>query len=273
MLTIYFLYGFAFIALAIVIFSTGKKNDFLGISKDIRLIGCFALIHGIHEWLELLIQVGRPFDVESLSVISSLLLPLSFTCLVAFGGRVISRDRPALKFLRSLWTVCLFGWFLSCFLSKDLLISSIVARYFIGIPGTLLSGAAIYMRLSFIEGDRIPVTVRRSALMAGPVFFIYGFFSGLIVPQADFIFSPLINYPRFIHLTGIPVQFFRMLCAVALAVCFFGISGVLYYEKDKVKRSGGIRRKVAFLICVSVALVITIGVGYGIISGIISCIR
>lgn len=261
MLTIYFLYGFAFIALAVVIFTTGKKNDFLGISKDIRLIGLFGLIHGVNGWVDLLIQIGRPFDVESLSVIGCLLLPTSFICLVAFGGRVISKERPALKFLRSLWAVCLFGWFLSYFLSKDLLISSIAARYFIGIPGTLLSGAAIYIRLSSIGEERLPVFVRRSASMAGPVFFLYGFFSGLIVPQADFLLSPLINYPRFMHLTGIPVQFFGMLCAVALAVCFFGISGILYYEKEKVKRRGGIRRKVAFLICASVALVITIGVG------------
>lgn len=261
MLTIYFLYGLAFIALAVVIFTTGKKNDFLGISKDIRLIGFFGLIHGIHEWVELLIQVGPPFDAESLSVIGSLLLPVSFSCLVAFGGRVISKEKPVLKFLKPLWAVCLFGWFFSYFLTKDLLVSSIVARYFIGIPGAVLSGAAIYIRLSSIEDGRLPVNVRRSASMAGPVFFLYGFFAGFIVPQADFLLSPLINYPRFMDLTGIPVHFFRMLCAVALAVCFFGISGVLYYEKEKVKRSGGIRRKVAFLICASIALVVTIGGG------------
>ena len=259
--TVYFFYGLAFIALAVIIFTSFKKNDFLCISKDVRLIGFFGLIHGINEWVELLIQIGKPFSVESLWVISSMLLPVSFLCLVAFGGRVISRERPALRFLNSLWVVCLFGWFLSYFLEKDLLHSSIAARYFIAIPGTLLSGAAIYIKFYSVGAENLPIFVRRSVYFAGPVFFLYGFFSGLVVPQADFLLSSMINYPRFMHLTGIPVQVFRMVCALALAVCFFGISGVLYYENEKVRWSGGIRRKVTFLICASVALVITIGAG------------
>ena len=113
MITIFFFYGLAFIVMGVVIFTMPKRNDFLNLSGDLWLVGLFAVIHGLNEWVDLFILRGEPFDVQILKLIESLILPLSFIFLVAFGVRVLSRDKPRFKWLKFLWIICLSLWALS----------------------------------------------------------------------------------------------------------------------------------------------------------------
>lgn len=245
MQTIFFFYGLAFLVMGVVIFLMPKKNDLLGLSADLWLVGLFGILHGLNEWVDLFIVRGSPLDLEALTVFGGLLLPLSFVPLVQFGVRVLFRETQSYRSLKHLWVIPVAGWAAACFLTPGFLISGIVARYFICLPGALLSAIALFRAFLKVDKKEFPATVFAGWISAAVCFVFYGVLSGLVVPKADFIAASFINYPHFLEIAGVPVQFFRMICAVLLAVCFFAAVGLFAFspEKKKVIRRGGIQRK------------------------------
>ncbi len=245
MQTIFFFYGLAFLVMGVVIFLMPKKNDLLGLSADLWLLGLFGILHGLNEWVDLFITRGSPFDVEALTVFGGLLLPLSFVLLVQFGVRVLFRETRSFRSLKHLWVIPLAGWAAACFLTPGFLISGIVARYFICFPGALLTATALFRALLKVEKKELPTTVFSGGIGAVVCFVFYGVLSGLVVPRADFILASFINYPHFLEIAGVPAQFFRMICAIFLAASFFAVTGVYSFSpgKKKIVRRGGIQRK------------------------------
>ncbi|HNV87111.1 MAG TPA: cache domain-containing protein, partial [Candidatus Omnitrophota bacterium] len=241
---VYFFYGLAFWVMGVLIFLMPKGKDLLNLSRDLRLIGGFGLLHGINEWVDLLIFRGGPLDVETLKIAGALLLPISFSFLVAFGVRIFFRNSPYLKYL---WAFCLAVWASVYFYSSDFLISGIAARYFICIPGTFLTAAGLLLTL-LKANKTLPRIVLWSVLSTAVIFSVYGILSGLIVPQAPFLTASFINYPNFNAVTGFPVQFFRMICAILLAIGFWGISGIYSLEMKKIRLRGGVKGKITAII-------------------------
>ena len=233
MITIFFYYGLAFIVMGCIIFMMPKKRDFLNLSGDIWLVGLFGLVHGLNEWIDLFILRGRPFDIQALKIIGGLLLPISFIFLILFAIRVILREKPGFNWLRHLWIFCLLAWVIAYVLSRGFLISGIIARYLICLPGTFLTAFALSLAYSKLNKAQLPRIVSLSTAASMLTFIVYGILSGLVVPKADFLLASVINYPNFLNLFGFPVQFFRMLCAIVLTLGFFGMVGLFYYEKEK----------------------------------------
>lgn len=249
MILIFFFYGLAFIIMGIVIFFIPKRDDFFDVAKDFWLLSLFGFIHGINEWVDLFILRGKPFDVGVLKTIGSLLLPVSFIFLVIFGARVVSRKNPRLAGFKFLWVVSLSAWIAAYVLSRDLLFCGIFARYFIGLPGGILSSLAMLQIFLKCDRAKLPKIVSVSTVLIIIVFFTYAILTGFIVPEASFFPASVINYTNFKGVIGLPVQFFRMLCAIALAICFFAVAGIFYYKQGKVMLIGGIRRKTLLFVC------------------------
>ncbi len=126
-----------------------------------------------------------------------------------------------------------------------------MARYSIGFPGAVLAAAGLLLAFSKIDKENLPATVSAAAIGAAVFFVLYGILSGLVVPKAGFLPASLINYPHFLQVTGIPVQFFRMICAILLAGSFFALTGIYAFspEKKKVVRRGGVQRKITWVLC------------------------
>lgn len=59
--TLYLLYGLAFFTLGVAILSRDIRFSELGIAGILWLLAVFGIIHGFHEWLELLKQVSLKF--------------------------------------------------------------------------------------------------------------------------------------------------------------------------------------------------------------------
>jgi signal transduction histidine kinase/HAMP domain-containing protein len=243
---IFFFYGLAFLVMGIVIFLMPKKNDLLGLSEDLWLVGLFGLLHGTNEWVDLFILRGSPFNVPVLTTLGALLLPLSFAPLLHFGVRTLFRGTRSFRSLRHLWMLPLVGWAAACFLTHGFLTPGILARYFICLPGAFLTAAGLSQTVFKADKERLPGTVFGGAISAAVFFVFYGVLSGLVVPKAGFLPASLINYPNFIQAVGVPVQFFRMICACLLAFSFFALTGIYAFNpvKNRVVRRGGIRRKI-----------------------------
>lgn len=263
MQTIFFFYGLAFLVLGAVIFLMPKKNDPLGLAGDLWLIGLFGLLHGMNEWVDLFILRGSPFDVGMLTVVGALLLPLSFAPLLKFGVRSLFRGTRSFPSLDHLWVIALAGWAVTCFVTPGFLVPGIVARYFIGFPGAILTAAGLLRSFRKTSREEWPGVVSVGVVVAAVFFIFYGILSGLVVPEADFLWASFLNASNFLQATGIPVQFFRMFCAIVLTASLFAVIGI-YRSRDKgdvAVRRGGIKKRIILWLSVTISsVIITISV-------------
>ena len=86
---VYFVYGLVFVLLAAVCISLRREKTTL-LRWD--WLALFGLFHGIHEWLNMLVQSmdnSRPF-----ALIRLVSMVLSFLCLAEFGRSGIAAMRP-----------------------------------------------------------------------------------------------------------------------------------------------------------------------------------
>lgn len=236
--------------MGVVLFTAPKKNALVDFFDDLWLAGLFSLSHGLHEWVDLLImRRGRPFHAAAGDILNTFLLPLSFLFLLLFSTRLIARLLPAFKSLRFLWIVSISFWGFPYFITGDTVVADIMARYFICLPAVWLSVFALILSFLKIDRDGLPKIVTFSFWTGISVAFLYGILSGLIVPAKGILLSPFINEEIFLRTFGMPVQFFRMLCALVFMAAFFGVAKVYTREDGRVRFIGGIRRKLSLTLC------------------------
>jgi len=202
---IFFLYGLSFILLAVVTFALHR------IDKD-RLpwhwLVFFGLTHGLNEWLDMLaLSLGDPpfFLVSRLVV-----LAVSFLCLLEFFRRGLDKLQgitlsPYTTLLLS--AISLWGLFYGL---NGLFISF---RYTLGFIGTLGTAYIIRLYCRKYYPHNVPLSFAAYSLV------LYGVFTGLIVPKADFYPPVLLNQDMLLQLTmGLPVQLFRGMLAVIVSI-------------------------------------------------------
>jgi two-component sensor histidine kinase len=229
---VFFIYGLAFLIMGIAILVQPKKDSEHKIADIFWLLAMFGITHGANELLDMWAIIRGRHDV--LDAVRWLCLVISYLFLFEFGRRFFllnMANAPA-------WqkkTSTLFGWwslplislliFMSANMSNDFWkVGSIMARYLLGLPGGLLIGLGFLFEYKYEKEILGPLGVKKYFMCASGAFLSYGILGGLIVPKADFFPSDLLNTETFIAATGIPVQVFRGLCALAAA---WSVSGIL----------------------------------------------
>ena len=261
MITIFFFYGLSFIILGSAILLLPRKHDYFHIEEDSWSLGLFSLIHGLNEWVDMLIVKGDPFDVTTLKTIGNIVLPLSFTFLVIFGSKIVSRLRPEYRWIKYLWIPCAAIWGSVFIITRDHLLCGIAARYFICVPATILSATGLYSLLKNTSREDIPKITSFGMLAAILSIAAYCFLAGIITPKAPFFPAAFFNYENFRNATGLPVQLFRMFCAICATFGFLLATGQFGKKDTKVKFAGGIKRRVATVISISVCIIMILSIG------------
>ena len=82
---LYMLYGLAFFTLGVAILSRDTRLSELGIARILWLLAVFGIIHGIHEWLELLEQLNPDVQSAGFSLFLLIVVSTSFLFLLYFG--------------------------------------------------------------------------------------------------------------------------------------------------------------------------------------------
>lgn len=244
MMNILFFYGLAFLIMGGVIFTVPKRGNPFDFMNGAWSLGLFAILHGINEWIDLIILMAAPDNINILAAVGSVILPLSFAFLATFGAKVVSENIRKREWIKFLWIPCLLAYFAF----RGALGSGIAARYFICFPGAMM--AAYGLRLSIFRSDRnaMPPSVIIGAQLVCLAFFLLGVFSGLIVPKASFFPASLINYDNFARFLGFPVQFIRMILAIAATTGFVLMNAFFRFKEDRFKLRGGIRSKVSLIV-------------------------
>ncbi|HAH31847.1 MAG TPA: hypothetical protein DCL44_05985 [Elusimicrobia bacterium] len=232
---VFFVYGMAFLLMGIAILLQPKKLSKLSLAHDIWLLAMFGLTHGINELLDMWAITRGSSEV--FAIIRWVILVTSYIFLFAFGRRFFEGNFKNRAFRElSRYAGPALGAFIltAAFLSSDFWkTGSNLSRYFLGFPGGLLTGLGLLRyktRETQLYTNRLPIKYFN---WAGGAFLCYALLSGLVVNPADYFPANTLNTQAFLALTGIPVQVFRALCAVAAAYGIVRILSIFNWEVEE----------------------------------------
>ena len=241
MLFVWFIYGLAFFVLGLVILVYPKKPSVFRLANDIWLIAGFGLLHGINEWLDMFIAIGKPFPPDILKIIRLATLVGSFLFLLRFGTKVISEKIKKYRLIRFLPIVFLAVWIIIIVTSKSrLLMGDIFARYLLCVPGTLLTAIGLFLQIPQFKQTKLPAATRDLRL-AAITFMLYMVFAGLVVKEASFFPATFLNYTNFMIIFHVPVQIFRAVCAIILAYSNTKLLSIFRWETREILRKSELR--------------------------------
>lgn len=199
----------------------------LKLAKVLWLLAAFGILHGVHEWGHLLIEINQthfsPLAVQYLTFANLMVTSASFAFLFQFGTDLIYLviyPRPWIKTMPILffwiWIILIIILSLNNSLLRVINDGEIMARYLIGFPGALLGGVALIYYSREIEKQLIKKTVGYNLKLGGVFLIFYGIYAGVIGPEGNFFPANIINKEAFLSVTSIPIEAARTICAIGI---------------------------------------------------------
>jgi signal transduction histidine kinase len=225
---IFFIYGLAFFSMGLAMLFESGRSPLMADARVLQPLAFFGFLHGMHEWLDMIIQIGVWLSLALpgwLGLVRLLLLVFSFSSLVVFGLRVLRPHRP--YNLKGYWSGILLGLvYASLLLAVSIYyqagseqwvsFADMLARYFLAVPGAVLAFIAFrYQARQTLDIGRI--AFRRSLLVVGWCFLAYAL-TQVFVAQNNFFPAQFINSSVFVQWIGIPIQVFRAILAIAITI-------------------------------------------------------
>jgi signal transduction histidine kinase len=236
-----FVYGLTFFVMGFAVFLQSRRHSRLRLARDLYWLAAFGILHGIHEWGEMFIPIQASYTprvfIHLLQTLQVVLLALSFVCLLMFGAVTLERRYPWLKkgvvMITVIWGA---GFWVAFHLLPTIeswhLLTNVWARYLLGLPGSLLSAYGLRYQA---QTDIAPLKIGhiyQTLRFAGGALLAYAFFGGIVVPPADFFPASVLNYALFADTLGIPIQVFRSLTGLLLAVTIIRALEIFEIELD-----------------------------------------
>lgn len=231
MILVYFFYGLAFFTMGLqVALENGKTSD-QRLRHALRPLIVFGLIHGVHEWVEMLARIaptlGLTFESPLYNSARLVILSFSFLSLAAFGIYLLAEgerfQRLALTIpvtLEALWVFGLFNLRGNTPPAELWNVVDVWTRYSLGLPAALLAAVGlIFQQRSFRRAGLIQFG--QDALWAAVAFAVYGLVGQLFVHASALPPSNFLNQDLFQAWFGFPVQLLR--AGTAIIAAFFVI--------------------------------------------------
>jgi diguanylate cyclase (GGDEF)-like protein len=210
---IFFFYGLAFILLSVTCLAVVKNQ---GGGEAWAMLGGFAFVHGIGEWLDLTALIIG--DAPAFAIARTALMAASYILLMEFAR--LEAIRLGLKLPRR-WIYALLALLVSYVgVAENIVAANIAARYAIGFVGAMGASLVLAWQARSFAG-----TAKGFALSASAGFALYAVAAGIIVPTGSFWPSTIINHRAFAALTGMPIQLVRGLLACWISFSIWVIWG------------------------------------------------
>ncbi len=216
---LYLLYGLAFFTLGVAILSRDTRFSELGIAKILWLLAVFGIIHGFHEWLELLEQLnpeikGDTFFQLRLTVVSGSFLFLFYfglflNIITLYGDQALKTTPGIVKLMVGVSALVLILGAIYFDLGNG---NDLNIRRFVAFPGGLLAGIGLMIYSRTVRS--FSVKVARNFILAGICMTFYALLTG-IVPSDVII--PLFDI-QIILLRGVSAFFIMIFTIRALSV-------------------------------------------------------
>jgi signal transduction histidine kinase len=206
-------------------------------------LAIFGFLHGIHEWLEMIIQMGDwlGFSLPTwLGMGRLLLLIVSFSSLIVFGLQVLRPQRPIN--LKGSWLGILLGLVYAVSLlatsfyyrsgsEQWISYADVFARYFLAVPGAILAFVAFRQ-----QAGHTASTGRRilSLYLSGVSWcFLAYFFTQVFVMPLNIFPAKFINSFVFNQWVGIPIQVVRAVLAVGIILSLLQATHLADEERQR----------------------------------------
>ncbi len=221
---LYLLYGLAFFTLGVAILSRDISLSELGIARIIRLLAAFGIVHGFHEWLELLELLFPEIAGPGFTFFRLVVVSLSFLFLFYFGLFLNIITLGGDKALQSTprWTkavvgaaalaLIVFAAYLDFNSGGDM-----HTRRLVALPGSLLAGFGLVIYSRTVQ--TFSANTARQFIFAGSCMICYAVLSGLLPSD--------LAIPFF----DVKVIFFRGLAAFFLM--FFTIRALSVFDLER----------------------------------------
>lgn len=249
MTAVFFVYGLAFFCLGLAVALESRRTSDLPLGRQLPWLAAFGFAHSLVEWADmflLLNPTGLPHDVLTLA--RTLLLPLSAVLLVRFGIGLVGEAGPLPVWMTFLPVVLLVpiallvGYAVVVAFTQSSVekAADVWSRYLLYLPGNLLAGFGFVRQARVLWHDAsAPLSTsldvaRRLLLGAALAFALNAVVAGLIVPAAPYGLAPWLNYDTVQSITGVPVQIWRMVSAVAVTI--FVVRALDVFEAERAQR-------------------------------------
>ncbi|MCB9420043.1 MAG: hypothetical protein H6667_09575 [Ardenticatenaceae bacterium] len=252
MIAVYFFYGLAFFSLGLAASLQLRHDGDLPLRKQIPWLAAFGLVYATIAWLDMLQVYGTDARTDQIVNVARMILqPTSGLLLLIFGWGVMTKITalPA-------WTHLIPGLlivpiaFVITYASTTFVTPSpieipidIWSRYLLYLPGSIMAGIG-FLRQWWEQKRLGYYDVAGFMLATGLAFLFEAFVVGLVVPAAPYGPASYYNYNRTVYdaftgeqaepakpfglvnwldydrvleTTGLPIQFWRMLSAIAVA--------------------------------------------------------
>ncbi|WP_136809890.1 sensor histidine kinase [Desulfosediminicola flagellatus] len=223
---LYQLYGLAFFTIGVAILSRDTRLSELGIARILWLVAVFGIIHGFHEWLELLEQLYPDVISPGFSLFRLLLVSSSFLFLLFFGiflniislqgDQALNTTPKVAKIIIGIAATALILLAISIDLKGG---TDINVRRMVAFPGGLLSGIG----LIFYSRTVKPFSKKVAAnfIFAGVFMICYAVFTGII--PSDYV------------IPGFDIQIIMLRGGCAFLIMFFTIKALSVFSLEQRK--------------------------------------
>ncbi|PKO73696.1 MAG: hypothetical protein CVU23_01350, partial [Betaproteobacteria bacterium HGW-Betaproteobacteria-17] len=216
---IFQVYGLAFFVLGVVAFVLPRQDTTLRFARDLWLLAIFGMLHGVLEFVEWeRLHNPAPWLADA----SSLLLAASYLPLLEFGRRSLAQ--AAIR-LHPAWLYGIAGLGVAATAlaaASPLTGLAIGSRYFIGLPGALFTGLALFaLQRSQLAGASRGFAGWLAVLAAA--FLVYGALTPFVSAGDAALPAWLPSMADFLAATGLPIQLLRTLCAVAATLALIAL--------------------------------------------------
>ncbi|MGI8657703.1 MAG: histidine kinase, partial [Candidatus Limnocylindria bacterium] len=257
-------YGQVFFVMGLAVALQSRRRSQLPLARPLGWLAAFGIVHGLMEWGYLFVPIQAGFlpqpAIEALLVLQLLLKPLSFALLFQFGVELILSDGERAQhphsWLRAVPTLVMGLWAVATIAisatladryipdprpwlpSPDLLpalaavgaplaVGDVVARTMLALPGSVVVAWGL-RRIARHVG-----TTGASALRAAAVaFVVYAAVAGLVPLPAPFPPASVLNGQTVLDTLGVPIEVFRSLTGLAIAISVILSLEVFELETD-----------------------------------------
>lgn len=259
----YFLYGLSFFGVGLAAYLQLRRGGDFPLRIALPWLAAFGFTCGADGWVEMFLNYETGAELlQVLEVLRVVLQPLSGLFLFIFGWITFSKMHPLPKwmiFVPGILIVPLayvFTYALSTFVTSSPIEIpiDIWSRYLLYLPGSIMSGVG-FLYQWHTQRKLGHSDVAKLMLGAGAAFLIEAFVMGMVVPAApygpasfynydrtlidtltgepaqstaQYGLTAWLDYARILDVTGLPIQFWRMLSA--MAVVGFVVRGLDVFE-------------------------------------------
>ncbi len=225
---IYFFFGLVLFLLGSVCVSMSRSGP---LPTPWWMLGIFAFLHGVAEWLELYALTGG--DSRAFAIARTAVVAASFVLLFEFARRTQRFFRGATpgSWVYLPGVACLLG--ITFTIGTDSLDSAV--RLFIGAPASFWTASLFITAASRTDDLGGGAASWRARVWGGIYFAAFGLVAGLVVPTAPFLPESWPSPDAFLAWTGIPIQLVRGLVVCGLALSVWSLA-VAYDPKGRVLR-------------------------------------